>query len=216
MLLKPLTQTLGSGPFLWLALAMSSTLAGNLTLIGSVANLIVVQQARKRVEIGFMEYFRVGALITAVTIADRDMRARLEVQVANGAETVVAEKLVNRPTSATISSSDTRTGSQTFAIVLFCGTDEEKTRGLQGFRRLRPDEAALFTFDPPADVTFWMGSVAFPIDIVFIAPDKKVIKVYRNCKPGSRDLYPSDTNAAWVLETAAGSGIRVNDSVRFQ
>jgi Na+/H+ antiporter NhaD/arsenite permease-like protein len=69
MLLKPLVQTLGSGQSIWLALAMSSTLAGNLTLIGSVANLIVVQQARKRVEIGFMEYFRVGALITAVTIA---------------------------------------------------------------------------------------------------------------------------------------------------
>jgi len=69
MLLKPLTQSLGNGQIYWLALAMSSTLAGNLTLIGSVANLIVAQQARRRVEIGFMEYFRVGALITAATIA---------------------------------------------------------------------------------------------------------------------------------------------------
>jgi len=69
MLLKPLTQSLGNGHFFWLALAMSSTLAGNLTLIGSVANLIVAQQARRRVEISFMEYFRVGALITAATIA---------------------------------------------------------------------------------------------------------------------------------------------------
>ncbi len=68
MLLKPLMLSLGSDHFLWLALAMSSTLAGNFTLIGSVANLIVAQQARKRIEIGFMEYFRAGALITAATI----------------------------------------------------------------------------------------------------------------------------------------------------
>ena len=45
----------------WLTLAMSSTLAGNLTVLGSVANLIVIQQARRKVRIGFWEYFRVGA-----------------------------------------------------------------------------------------------------------------------------------------------------------
>lgn len=67
MLLKPLAVSLGGDRFAWLSLAMSSTLAGNFTLIGSVANLIVVQQARRHVEIGFMEYFRVGALITIIT-----------------------------------------------------------------------------------------------------------------------------------------------------
>jgi len=215
MLLKPLTQTLDSGPFPWLALAMSSTLAGNLTLIGSVANLIVAQQARKRVEIGFMEYFRVGALITIVTIAIGICVLALEVRVANGAESVLTEKQT-RPTSAAVVSSDARSVSRTFAIVLFCDTDEAKTRGLQGFRRLQAREAALFSFEPPDAVTFWMGSVAFPIDIVFIGPHKKVTQVYRNCKPGSRDLYPSKERAAWVIETAAGSGIRVSDSVSFQ
>jgi uncharacterized membrane protein (UPF0127 family) len=215
MLLKPLTETLGSGPFLWLALAMSSTLAGNLTLIGSVANLIVVQQARKRVEIGFMEYFRVGALITAVTIAIGICVLALEVRMANGAESAVNEKLT-RPSSSAIVSSGSGSALRTFAIVLFCDTDETKTKGLQGFRRLRANEAALFSFAPPDVVTFWMGSVAFPIDIVFIAPDKKVIRVYRNCKPGRRDLYSSEGPTAWVLETAAGSGIRVNDRVSFQ
>ena len=52
----------------WLVLAMSSTLAGNLTVVGSVANLIVIQQARDRVKIGFWEYFRVGAPLAVVTI----------------------------------------------------------------------------------------------------------------------------------------------------
>jgi Na+/H+ antiporter NhaD/arsenite permease-like protein len=53
---------------------MSSTLAGNLTILGSVANLIVVRQARYRVKIGFWQYFRVGA---PVGPADYPVRRRL-------------------------------------------------------------------------------------------------------------------------------------------
>ena len=53
----------------WLTLAMSSTLAGNLTVLGSVANLIVVQRARSRVHIGFWEYAKAGVPITILTLA---------------------------------------------------------------------------------------------------------------------------------------------------
>lgn len=53
----------------WLVLAMASTLAGNLTLVGSVANLIVVEQARGRVRVGFWAYARVGVPLTLVTLA---------------------------------------------------------------------------------------------------------------------------------------------------
>lgn len=53
----------------WLALAMSSTLAGNLTLLGSVANLIVAEIARREnVEISFVEYCKVGVPLTVVTL----------------------------------------------------------------------------------------------------------------------------------------------------
>lgn len=54
--------------FYWLALAMSSTLAGNLTVIGSVANIIVFEQSRREVRIGFWEYFRCGLPITLATL----------------------------------------------------------------------------------------------------------------------------------------------------
>jgi len=53
----------------WLTLAMSSTLAGNLTVLGSVANLIVLQRARHQVKITFWEYARVGAPLALLTIA---------------------------------------------------------------------------------------------------------------------------------------------------
>jgi Na+/H+ antiporter NhaD/arsenite permease-like protein len=53
----------------WLALAMSSTLAGNLTILGSVANLIVVERARGEVKISFREYCKAGVPLTVLTIA---------------------------------------------------------------------------------------------------------------------------------------------------
>ncbi|HYV85455.1 MAG TPA: anion transporter [Patescibacteria group bacterium] len=53
---------------LWLALAAFSTLAGNLTLIGSVANVIVFETARRDdVEVGFTEYLRIGVPLTLLT-----------------------------------------------------------------------------------------------------------------------------------------------------
>jgi Na+/H+ antiporter NhaD/arsenite permease-like protein len=53
----------------WLTLAMSSTLAGNLTVLGSIANLIVIESARRRgIRISFAEYARVGVPVTIVTI----------------------------------------------------------------------------------------------------------------------------------------------------
>jgi Na+/H+ antiporter NhaD/arsenite permease-like protein len=70
LLFKPIIPTLGEPDRAWLILAMASTLAGNLTLIGSVANLIVVEAARvARIEIGFLEYCRVGVPLTLVTLA---------------------------------------------------------------------------------------------------------------------------------------------------
>lgn len=54
----------------WLALAMSSTLAGNLTVLGSVANLIVVEIARREgTTIRFVDYLKVGLPVTVVTLA---------------------------------------------------------------------------------------------------------------------------------------------------
>jgi Na+/H+ antiporter NhaD/arsenite permease-like protein len=56
--------------FMWRIVAMSSTFAGNLLLIGSMANLIVAERAESRgVRIGFVEYARVGVPVTLLTLA---------------------------------------------------------------------------------------------------------------------------------------------------
>jgi Na+/H+ antiporter NhaD/arsenite permease-like protein len=47
---------------------MSSTLAGNLTIIGSVANIIVFESARDEAKVGFFEYLKVGLPLTLITL----------------------------------------------------------------------------------------------------------------------------------------------------
>ncbi|WP_437630485.1 SLC13 family permease [Sorangium sp. So ce854] len=53
----------------WVATALVSTLAGNLTLLGSVANIIVVETVGAEREIGFRSYARVGVPVTLASTA---------------------------------------------------------------------------------------------------------------------------------------------------
>jgi Na+/H+ antiporter NhaD/arsenite permease-like protein len=72
LLLEPVAQAVppATRETAWLALAMSSTFAGNLTVLGSVANLIVVESAgREGVTISFWEYCKVGVPLTLLTLA---------------------------------------------------------------------------------------------------------------------------------------------------
>jgi len=70
LMLKPFIDPLSDQHTAWLTVAMASTLAGNFTVLGSIANLIVVQRAAaSRVEISFWDYFRVGAPLTIISLA---------------------------------------------------------------------------------------------------------------------------------------------------
>jgi Na+/H+ antiporter NhaD/arsenite permease-like protein len=71
LLFKPIIPAMPAAvqELAWLTLAMSSTLAGNLTVLGSVANLIVVENARKNgVPISLADYCRVGIPVTLITL----------------------------------------------------------------------------------------------------------------------------------------------------
>jgi len=67
MLVRSFLIPLPHAPLLWLTLAASSTFAGNLTLVGSVANLIVAQKARQECPLGFWAFLRVGLISTLLT-----------------------------------------------------------------------------------------------------------------------------------------------------
>lgn len=70
LLLKPVVAGMENARIGWLTLASASTLAGNLTLLGSVANLIVAETAaRWRVDLSFWKYTKPGLVITLITLA---------------------------------------------------------------------------------------------------------------------------------------------------
>ena len=69
MMLKPFVSKLNHAPQAWLTVAAASTLAGNLTPVASVANLIVLEQARRAgVRISFGSYVRVGLPVTVLSL----------------------------------------------------------------------------------------------------------------------------------------------------
>lgn len=69
MLYRPIIPAYPDPEQAWLVLAMATTLAGNLTLLGSVANLIVAESAkRKGIHISFTEYLKAGFPIAVISI----------------------------------------------------------------------------------------------------------------------------------------------------
>jgi Na+/H+ antiporter NhaD/arsenite permease-like protein len=69
LLFRPIMTDFADPQRAWLVLAMASTLAGNLTLLGSAATLIVAEVAAQRgVKLSFMAYLKAGIPITILTL----------------------------------------------------------------------------------------------------------------------------------------------------
>lgn len=70
LLFRPLYPMLGGSRDAAMLIASASTYAGNLTVVGSIANLIVIEQARlRKINVTFFEYLRVGVPVTLITLA---------------------------------------------------------------------------------------------------------------------------------------------------
>lgn len=68
VVMLPLMKTAHS-EILWLSLASASTLAGNATIIGAMANLIVIESAEKKgVAIRFFEFLKIGGIVTLISL----------------------------------------------------------------------------------------------------------------------------------------------------
>lgn len=97
-------------------------------------------------------------------------------------------------------------------------TPAEQEQGLSG--RMSLDGGMLFVFQSPDRYGFWMKDMAFPIDIVWMDAERRVIAVDANVSPDSypKTYYPP-SDAMYVLELNAGQaevlGIRTDQSLRW-
>lgn len=85
-------------------------------------------------------------------------------------------------------------------------TDVERQKGLSGTLKLREDQAMLFVFGSDSKWSIWMKDMNYPIDIVWLDKDKKVVYIVKNAPPES---YPYETfqpkeDARYVIEFPAG------------
>lgn len=84
-------------------------------------------------------------------------------------------------------------------------SDEDKIRGLSGTARLDPQSGMLFAFNNNDRHGIWMKDMNYPIDIIWLDSDKKIVDIQTNIHP---DTYPKvfkpRADARYVLELAAG------------
>ncbi len=112
----------------------------------------------------------------------------------------------------------TATGDHNFNIEL-ATTQREQALGLM-FRRSLPDNAGmLFLYDPPQPAAMWMKNTLIPLDMVFIAPDGRVLRIESNTEPLSTAVISSEGDISAVLELNAGEadkiGLRRGDKVIY-
>ena len=102
----------------------------------------------------------------------------------------------------------------------------ERAKGLSGRPGLRPGTGMLFVFDSGRASTFWMKGMLFPLDIVWIGVDCRIVDITLNVPPpapttvdSELSIYASNAPAAYTFEVAAGEvdgrGIKIGDEVRF-
>lgn len=90
--------------------------------------------------------------------------------------------------------------------VEIAGTNAERVRGLSGRRDLAPGSGLLFVFPESATYGFWMKEMRFPIDIVWIGEDLRIVHIAANVAPQTypKVFRPAEP-ARYVLEMPATS-----------
>ena len=93
-------------------------------------------------------------------------------------------------------------------------------KGLSGHSPLSPNQGMLFVFQKQGKYGFWMKDMTFPIDIIWIDANYKIIHIEKSVSPISypKVFYP-DSPALYVLEISSGQSesgsFHVGDSVEF-
>lgn len=99
-------------------------------------------------------------------------------------------------------------------------TAVKQSQGLSGHDPLTDNQGMLFIFARSGRYPFWMKGMEFPIDIIWIGEDKRIVDITKNAEPSSFPrLYLPKTPAMYVLEINAGlgdkDGFTVGDVVNF-
>jgi uncharacterized membrane protein (UPF0127 family) len=110
-------------------------------------------------------------------------------------------------------------GGKTF-IVDVANTKYSLEKGLSGREPLSDDQGMLFIFPTEDEYGFWMKDMKFPIDIIWINSQMKIVHIEKSVSPNTYPKILTPTAPAiYVLEISAGQSdllnIKIGDSVIF-
>ena len=93
--------------------------------------------------------------------------------------------------------------------VWIAANEESRTRGLMHVPDLPADRGMLFLFDRAQFAMFWMKDTCVSLDILFVAPNGRIVNIARDTEPFSLAPIESYAPVVGVLEIAAGSAQRL-------
>lgn len=89
--------------------------------------------------------------------------------------------------------------------LIIADTPESQERGLSGRKSLPDDTAMYFVFDHPDKYGIWMKDMKFPIDIIWLDKDHRIVSLERNVATSTYPKVFSPTSSStYILETKAG------------
>lgn len=125
----------------------------------------------------------------------------LSVQVA-AAPACPSKGLKTQPTTLV-----TASGRHRYSLEI-AASPEEQSCGMMYRKSMKPMTGMVFPFSQPRPATFWMENTDLPLDLIFVAPDNRVLSIASG-KPYSRDLIDSNGVTAAVIELRAGEAKRI-------
>ncbi|MBW2938665.1 DUF192 domain-containing protein [Aureisphaera sp. CAU 1614] len=98
-------------------------------------------------------------------------------------------------------------------------TEYETQTGLMYRKSMEQNRGMLFIFEREARKSFYMKNTEFPLDIIYVNSDLKVVSIQKNTKPFDESSIPSQVPAKYALEVNAGLsdqwGLEVGDIISF-
>jgi uncharacterized membrane protein (UPF0127 family) len=83
-------------------------------------------------------------------------------------------------------------------------TEAERNKGLSGRQQLAVNEGMLFVFEKSGIYPFWMKDMNFPLDIIWINEDHKIVYMKESATPESYpEIFIPDAQAQYVIEINA-------------
>jgi hypothetical protein len=110
----------------------------------------------------------------------------------------------------------TASGPRSFTVELAL-TPSQQAQGLMFRRSLAPTAGMLFVYRPAQPISMWMMNTYVPLDMLFVAADRRIVRIVERTVPLSTETIPSGQPVMAVVELTAGAaaraGIKVGDRV---